>query len=139
MIKFSVKFCISTAFAVLIILSSCASAVNISEELSPAELIQRAQEATDKNRYRTALMYYQTLHDRNQTTIDLVITAEYEIAFIHYKQKKYQQAKTELNAVLEYYNKPDAELYPQQFKRLSQIVLEKINKKEKPLSPKNKK
>jgi len=116
--------------AITFIFSACASTLNISEDLSPAELIQRAQEASDRNSYNTALQYYQALRDRNKTNIDLVITAEYEIAFIHYKQKKYQQARDELNEVLEYYNTPDEELLPQQFKRLSQIVLKSIDEKE---------
>jgi outer membrane protein assembly factor BamD (BamD/ComL family) len=95
--------------------------------MSPAELIQRAQEATDRNRYKVALQYYQALHDRNRSNIDLVITAEYEIAFIHYKQKNYAQARADFNAILEYYNTPDQELLPQHFKRLSQIVLQRID------------
>jgi len=115
--------------AVTLIFSACAS-LNISEDLSPAELIQRAQEASDRNSYNTALQYYYALRDRNKNNIDLIITAEYEIAFIHYKQKKYPQAREELNAVLEYFNTPDEELLPQQFKRLSQIVLKSIDEKE---------
>ena len=118
------------ALAVIFLFSACASTLNISEDLSPAELIQRAQEASDRNSYNTALQYYQALRDRNNNNIDLIITAEYEIAFIHYKQKKYPQAREELNAVLEYYNTPDEELLPQQFKRLSQIVLKSIEEKE---------
>jgi outer membrane protein assembly factor BamD (BamD/ComL family) len=116
--------------------SACASsAVNISEDLSPAELIQRAQEASDRNRYKTALLYYEALRDRNPSNIDLVCAAEYEIAFIHYKQKKYAVAKEEFSALLERYNTPDEELLPQQFKRLAGIVLERIAEKEKPKFP----
>jgi outer membrane protein assembly factor BamD (BamD/ComL family) len=116
--------------AVILLFSACATNIKISEDLTPAELIQRAQEASDRNRYNTALQYYQALHERNRTNIDLIITAEYEIAFIHYKQKKYEQAREGLNALLEYYNTPDAALLPQQFKRLAEIVLESIDKKE---------
>jgi outer membrane protein assembly factor BamD (BamD/ComL family) len=119
------------AFAFVLFFSACASSVNISEDLSPAELIQRAQEASDRNRYNVALQYYQALNERNPSNIDLVITAEYEIAFIHYKQKKYQQAKAELLDVLEYYNTPDEELLPQHYKKLSTIVIERIEKREK--------
>ena len=129
MIEFIKKMRIFIALAVLL-LSACITTLNISEDLSPAELIQRAQEASDRNRYNTALQYYQALYERNRHVIDLVITAEYEIAFIHYKQKNYQQAKTELTAVLEYYNTPDEELLPQHFKRLAQIVLASIDEKE---------
>jgi len=113
------------ALIAVIFISSCAT-VNIGPDLSPAELIQRANEAMDRNRYSTAIQYYQALFDRNQSNIDLMITAEYHIAFIHYKQKKYDQARTGLNGVLSYYNTPDEELLPQHFKRLSQIVLKSI-------------
>jgi outer membrane protein assembly factor BamD (BamD/ComL family) len=110
--------------------SSCTSTVKITDDMSPAELIQRAQEASDRNRYNIALQYYEALYDRNRSNIDLVITAEYEIAFIHYKQKKYHQSREELNAILAYYNSPDEELLPQHFKRLAQIVLKSIEEKE---------
>jgi len=127
------KLHILAAFAFILLISSCASSVNITDDLTPAEIIQRAQEASDKNRYKVALQYYQALNERNRSNIDLVITSEYEIAFIHYKQKKYQQAKTELLSVLDYYNTPDEELLPQHFKRLSKIVIERIEKREKQL------
>lgn len=123
-----------TLAALLIFFSACTT-INISEDLSPAELIQRAQEASDRNRYNAALQYYQALLDRNRSNTDLVITAEYEIAFIHYKQGKYPQARTELQTLLEYYNSVDAELLPQHFKRLAEIVLESIEKKENRLKP----
>jgi outer membrane protein assembly factor BamD (BamD/ComL family) len=122
---------LSATFALVLFFSACASTVNISEDLSPAELIQRAQEASDKNRYKVALQYYQALNERNTSNIDLVITAEYEIAFIHYKQNKFMQAKAELLDVLEYYNTPDEELLPQHYKKLSTIVIERIEKREK--------
>jgi outer membrane protein assembly factor BamD (BamD/ComL family) len=116
-----------------VLLSACVSGPqNIPADLSPAELIQRAQEASDKNRYGTALRYYEALLDRNITNVDLVCTAEYEIAFIHYKQKKYDTAKAEFQALLERYNTPDEELLPRQFKKLARIVLDQIAEKEKP-------
>jgi len=127
------QFVIASILAILF--SSCASTMVISEDLSPAELIQRAQEAMDRNNYNTASRYYQALYERNRSNIDLMITAEYHIAFIHYKQKKYELARTEFNAVLEYYNTPDEELLPQHFKKLSQIVLQSIEEKEKKLLP----
>jgi len=130
MTKISAKHLIVFSFLTALFLSACASTINISEDLSPAELIQRAQEASDRNRYNAAMQYYQALRERNKNNIDLIITAEYEIAFIHYKQSKYDLAREELNKVLEYYNTPDEVLLPQQFKRLSQIVLKSIEEKE---------
>jgi outer membrane protein assembly factor BamD (BamD/ComL family) len=115
----------------VLILSACASGPQvIPESMSAEELVQRAQEASDRNRYKIALQYYEVLLERNPANSDWVCTAEYEIAFIHYKQKKYDEARGELNTLLERYEGQDAELLPQQFKRLSQIVLESITEKE---------
>ena len=119
----------------LVLLSSCATMIYISEDLSPAEIIQRGQEALDRNRYNLAIQYYEALHERNRSNIDLLITAEYHIANIHYKQKKYDLAREEFSAILEYYNTPDEELLPQHFKVLSQIVLKRIDEKEKQRNP----
>ncbi|MDR2630419.1 MAG: outer membrane protein assembly factor BamD [Spirochaetaceae bacterium] len=106
---------------------SCVSGpLDIPEDLSPAELIQRGQEALDRNKYTHALQYYEVLLQKYPENMELVCTAEYEIAFIHYKQKKYIQARSEFNRLLARYNTPDAELLPLQFKILSEIVLEKI-------------
>jgi tetratricopeptide (TPR) repeat protein len=122
---------IAALLAAAAVMAACVTGpINIPGDLSPAELIQRAQESSDRNRYKVALQYYEALLDRNRTNIDLVCTAEYEIAFIHYKQKKYDEAKRELTTLLIRYESPDQELLPQQFKRLANIVLEQIAKKE---------
>jgi outer membrane protein assembly factor BamD (BamD/ComL family) len=117
-------------FVVAVLLSSCRSYVYISEDLSPAEIIQRGQEALDRNRYNIAIQYYEALHSRNRNNIDLLITAEYHIANINYKQGRFELARQELNAILAYYDTPDEELLPQHFKILAQIVLNRIDEKE---------
>jgi tetratricopeptide (TPR) repeat protein len=98
--------------------------------MTPEELVQRAQEASDRNRYKAALQYYQALYERYQDIGDWILTAEYEIAFIHYKQGKYGEAREELSLLLSRYDTPDAELMPQQYKRLAAIVLQSIDEKE---------
>jgi outer membrane protein assembly factor BamD (BamD/ComL family) len=130
MIRLLNKLYILAAPAIVLMVSACAITINISENLSPAEIIQRAHEALDTNRYNVAIQYYNALRERNQHNIDLVITAEYHIAHIHYKQKKYDQARAELTELLTYYNTPDEELLPQHFKRLAQIVLQNIEEQE---------
>lgn len=108
-------------------LVSCASApVVIPEELTPMELVQRAQDATDKNQYDTAIQYYQAILDRYPDDMEMVCTAEYEIAFIKYKQHKYDEAKAGFTALLERYNQPDAEFLPAQYKILAEKVLAKM-------------
>jgi outer membrane protein assembly factor BamD (BamD/ComL family) len=117
---------------IMVTAAACATGpVNIPDEITPAELIQRGQEASDRNRYSQALQYYEALLDRNLTNIDLVCTAEYEIAFIHYKQKKYPESKQEFQALLARYDAPDGELLPRWVKVLSSNQLERIAEKEK--------
>lgn len=117
-------------FVVLIVSAlalSCASKpVVIPQDLSVMELTQRAQEASDRNKYKVSLQYYETIIERFPYDIDNVVAAEYEIAFIHYKQKKYDISKVEFNELLERYNTPDEELLPPQFKILSQKILSRI-------------
>ncbi|GHT97771.1 lipoprotein [Spirochaetia bacterium] len=109
---------------------ACASGpVNIAPDLTPAELIQRGQEASDRNRYNQSLQYYEAILDRFPSNRDAVCAAEYEIAFIHYKQKQYSQAQDEFNALLRRYEGRDAELLPPEFKVLATIVVERIAEK----------
>jgi outer membrane protein assembly factor BamD (BamD/ComL family) len=134
--KLSFTLCVTAVLGAALYFTACASrGAVIPEDLSAAELIQRAQEASDRNRYKTALQHYEALLERNPFNIDMVCTAEYEIAFIHYKQKKYADARVELDALLKRYNSPDEELLPRQFKRLANIVLDRIAEKESPRFP----
>jgi outer membrane protein assembly factor BamD (BamD/ComL family) len=112
--------------AALLVFSCASGPAAIPEGLSPAELIQRAQEASDRNKYEDSLRYYETIIERFPFDIDNIIAAEYEIAFIHYKQKKYDVAKAEFTRLLERYNTPDEELLPQQFKTLSLKIMATI-------------
>jgi len=117
----------AAAFFAVILAASCASGpVEIPEDITAAEMVQRAQEASDRNKYNISLQYYETVIERFPYDIDNVMAAEYEIAFIHYKQKKYDISKTEFNDLLERYNTPDEELFPPQFKILSQKILDRI-------------
>ena len=114
-----------TVFFALVV--SCASKpVVIPEDLTAAELVQRAQEASDRNHYNISLQYYQTILERFSFDAEYVFAAEYEIAFIHYKQKKYELSKAGFNDLLDRYNTPDEELLPPQYKILANKVLAAI-------------
>ena len=114
-----------------LLIAACATGpIIVPENLTAPELIQRGQEASDRNRYSHSIQYYSAVLERFPFDIDYICAAEYEIAFIHYKQKNYDLAKTEFNKLLERYNVPDEELLPPQFKILSGIVLQKIEEAE---------
>jgi outer membrane protein assembly factor BamD (BamD/ComL family) len=97
--------------------------------LTVEELVQRAQEASDRNRYRISIRYYEAIRDRYPDDQSAVCGADYEIAFIHYKQKQYTNAKEEFGFVLDRYNQEDAELLPQKYKILAEKVVAKIDLK----------
>jgi outer membrane protein assembly factor BamD (BamD/ComL family) len=113
-----------------VLLWGCASGpVEVADTMTPAEIVQRAQEASDKNWYKRAMRYYELILERFPDDSEMVCTAEYEIAFIHYKQRKYKRAREGFNALLERYDTPDEALLPPQYKRLAVIVLERMNEK----------
>jgi len=110
----------------LLLLFSCASGqVNVPPEMPPNKIIQRAQEAADVNKYRTALQYYEVLLDRYGSVDEYLAVGEYEIAFIHYKQKKYISARQEFTTLLDRYNVAGNTL-PSQFKALSEKMLNRL-------------
>ena len=117
-------------FLALLLVSCAAMPVVVPGNLTAAELIQRAQEASDKNRYSESLQYYAAVSERFPYDVDNTCAAEYGTAFVHYKQKKYDLAKEEFNNLLGRYNVSDEELLPPQFKILSNIVLAKIQEAE---------
>jgi outer membrane protein assembly factor BamD (BamD/ComL family) len=112
-----------------IVLTACSTFPgSIPEELSPGELVQRAQEESDRNRYDAAALYYNAILERFPDDKSAVCGARYEIAFIHYKQKKYDIAVEEFDSLLDRYDDADGDLLPQKYFILSTIVLENINK-----------
>jgi outer membrane protein assembly factor BamD (BamD/ComL family) len=124
------RLVVPVLICVLAFAAGCVSGPeNVSDTITPAELVQRAQEASDKNHYKDAQAYYELILERFPSNIDMVCTAEYEIAYIHYKRKQYDIATAEFNTLLDRYNQPDEELLPPQFKRLAGSVLEKIAEK----------
>jgi tetratricopeptide (TPR) repeat protein len=122
-------FAVGLLILLLFLFNACATKAELSDTMAPAELVQRAQEASDRNRYSLSLEYYQAILDRFPSNSDYVCEAEYEIGLIHSKQKKYELAKTELTDLLARYKQIDAELLPPQYKILAEIVVARIEEK----------
>jgi outer membrane protein assembly factor BamD (BamD/ComL family) len=108
-------------------LGSCATApAPIPDDLSAAQLIQRAQEAGDISDWKSAERYYRTALERFGTDDQVRCACEYELAFIAYKQGKYAVAKTGLTALLERYAAPGGASLPTTWKILAEKVLARI-------------
>jgi outer membrane protein assembly factor BamD (BamD/ComL family) len=116
--------------ALMSLLFSCASGpVNVPLDMPPAKIIQKAQEAADINKYKIALQYYEVLLERYGDTVEYLCIAEYEIAFIKYKRRKYAEARTGFEQLLDRYKQPDGESLPAQFKILAEKVLARISER----------
>ncbi len=109
-----------TAFA----LASCATTLPpIRDDISSAELIQKAQERTDSYDWKGAKYYYMALLEKFPNDGTLVVTAMYELAFIEHKQGHTEAARAGFQAVLEKYSAPEGSTLPQTWKILSEKVL----------------
>jgi outer membrane protein assembly factor BamD (BamD/ComL family) len=111
---------------------SCAGAPkSIPEGLSARELVQRAQESTDAYNYSAAIAYYEALGKRFSEDPLYKTTADYEIAFIAYKQGQYAKAKEGLELILARYSGPNGSSLPPQYAILTKKVLDSIAQKDK--------
>jgi len=127
-----IRFILIAAVAASLFVVACSSVPkSIPDDLSARELVQRAQEATDAYHYDAAVAYYKALQERFGTDPVYKTTAEYEIAFIAYKQGRYAEAKESFEALLAKYAGPDAATFPPRFAILSKKVLEAIADKTK--------
>ncbi|MDR0539595.1 MAG: hypothetical protein LBG74_03720 [Spirochaetaceae bacterium] len=112
-----------------VVAAGCMSRPEIPQTASVMEIVQKAQTATDRDRYNLAIYYYSAIQERFPFDAAALCLAQYEIAHIHYKQKKYSLAKSELEELLLRYEQRGSALLPQEYKTLGNIVLKKIAQK----------
>ncbi len=96
-------------------------------DLTPEEFFQKAQEAViDWNRYKLAIEFYEEFMRRYPDMKNKIIEAEYEIAFIKFKQRKYDDAEERFKNILDKYNTDEAIYYPSWPALMSNKALENI-------------
>lgn len=100
---------------------------SIPADLPPHQIVQRGHEASDKGNFPAAIYYYDAAMQRAPTDMSVVCSCEYEIAFIHYKEKKYELAKAGFENLIKRYADPDSAVYPQEFRILAEKILKKTN------------
>jgi len=118
---------VSLVFGALLLLASCQSAPEeIPEGLSKAQMFQRAQEEVDRRNYEQALRYYDEFIRRNPDDPGSIIEAEYEIAYIAYKQEEYDTAEEKFETLLEQYDGERADQLPEWPQVLAVKLLDRI-------------
>ena len=99
------------------LLASCATAPDdVAGNITPAEYFQYAQEATAGGDYRGAMAWYEAFRERysQSPTPDqqnLLLWAEYEVAFLHHKRGDDRTAIRLLGDLVDRYDTPEAATY----------------------------
>ncbi len=116
-----------TSAVLLFLFSGCRGVPkSIPENLQPEEYFKNAQSAVvDWGNYKAALFYYQEFIKKYPDMKGKVIEAEYEIAFIHYKQENYSESIKRFKEILARYETEERVYYPEWPKILSEKILEK--------------
>ncbi|MCK7474353.1 MAG: tetratricopeptide repeat protein [Rhodopseudomonas palustris] len=123
-------FPILAALFAAALFSSCASKPPvIPEDASAMELIQRAQEASDRSDWAAAIVFYETARERFGSDPSVLVTCEYETAFIHYKQGRYALAEEEFTALIAKYESPEGSSLPPRYLILARKVLPTVREK----------
>lgn len=123
--------CTGIFLALIFLVTSCQSAPkDIPQNLSAEELINLAQASYDAGNVKAAQTYYETIIIRYGDQMDKLVEAEYEIAHLKVKQKKWQQAIPDLQRILSYYETDTTGALPAAFKKLAELDLAKVPEKE---------
>jgi len=108
---------------------SCASVPkegNVPQDMEVIDLIQKAQEAFEINNYRGAKKWYEIVVKRFGDDLPTRIEAEYEIAHILVKQKKWKEAYKMLASLISIYETKDGMKMPPEFYKLAKLDYEKV-------------
>jgi outer membrane protein assembly factor BamD (BamD/ComL family) len=109
-IPLAIALCAAVA---VLVLSSCATQGPVSVQgLTPAEIFQRAQDATDQGNFTRAMQYYTLFLQAYPDDKEHGVWAHYEMAFLYLKMKQNTKALASFNDVLALYATPDETLPP---------------------------
>ena len=112
---------------IVLLVSACKSTPPVNyDSLNKAEFFQKAQEASNKSDYKSALAYYNHFLTKYPDDIQKGIEADYEIAFIAYKQHDYKKANRLFSDILDKYSTDASQVLPAWPKILSQKILKEI-------------
>jgi len=93
----------------------------IPEDATAADLMQKAQEAFDSSNYRAAHVYYEIILKRFSSDESACVAAEYEIAHLYIKKRKWKDAYTLLEEIIERYGGAAGMHLPPDYYKLAKI------------------
>lgn len=112
-------------------LISCASVPKedkVPQDMEVIDMIQKAQEAFETNNYRGAKKWYEIILHRFGNSPAVRAEAEYEIAHILTKKRKWKDAYLLLKTIIERYEAKDGMRLPPEFYKLAKMDYEKVIK-----------
>lgn len=125
----TLKLLLIAVAGALFLLSCQTGPPEIPEDMSQAEMFQRAQEALDDENYDAALAYYREFLERFPEDTGNRMAARYEIAFIYYKKGDYDTAEQQFQDLLAEYEEPVPEELPVWPRVLAEKLLDKIEER----------
>ena len=120
---------ISLLLGAVLALLACKSLPEIPYDMTQAQLIQKGQNAFSAGDYKVAEYYYQTSIQRYGNNTENYIESKYELGHLYLKTKDYDKAEEAFNEILELYDYAAAGDLPASYKKLANIGLGKIPKK----------
>ena len=94
---------------------------DIPEDSTAADITQKAQESFDDGNYRAAEFYYRLILKRFSTDESICTAADYEIAHIYIKRKKWRDAYTILETLISKYEGQMGMYLPPDYYKLAKI------------------
>lgn len=117
---------LSTLCIVLSVLSCASVSKTLPEDASAADLLAKALDLYDSGKYKSAEYYCEAAIARSTDDVQQLIPAEYELAHMYNKRKKWAESKPIFERIISYYQSPESYAYPQEYKKLSELELAKI-------------
>ena len=114
------------------VLASCATSPDdLTGEIAPAEYFQHAQEATAASDYNLAMAWYEAFRERyaddpTPGEQNLLLWAEYEVAFLYHKRGNDRVAVRLLRELIDRYDTPEAAGYAPAPRILALRVIEEL-------------
>jgi hypothetical protein len=99
---------------------------SIPADVTVNQLKQKGQEAFDYNNLKAAEVYYQIIIDRFGTDMSALTAAEFEIAHLRIKEKKWTDARTRLETIIARYDGEGGATLPPEYLVLAKNDLARI-------------